>query len=84
MKNLQQIIIDFMGTDRLMHFAFGGWIACLAPTWFYAPVIGLSVGILKEIFDKWIKKSSFDWWDLIATFGGSIVTAIVMLIFAGG
>lgn len=80
MENLQQRITDRIGIDRLLHFAFGGWMACLAPTWHYALLIGLALGLIKEVFDKVIKKSVFDVWDLIATFIGSIMTGLMLFL----
>lgn len=79
MKALQQIITDKVGVDRLLHFAFGGWIACIGSTWIYALIIGFTIGLIKELSDKYIKKSVFDYWDWIATFLGSMVTAICFL-----
>ena len=79
MKNIQQKIIEKVGIDRLLHFAFGGWVACIASEWYYALLIGFIIGLAKELFDKYIKKSRFDWLDLLATFAGSVVTAIGML-----
>lgn len=78
--NLQQKITDKVGVDKLLHFAFGGWVACLAPNWYIALLIGLSIGLLKELSDKYIKKSVFDYWDWVATFLGSTITAIVFIL----
>lgn len=82
MKNIQQIIIKKVGVDRLLHFAFGGWISCLAPTWYYAVVLATTVGFLKElIYDNLIKKSKFDVIDWACTMLGGVVTAIVVFIY---
>lgn len=80
MKDLQNIITTKVGIDRLLHFAFGGWLACLAPNWYVALLIGLLIGLLKELSDKYIKKSVFDYWDWLATFLGSTITAIVFIL----
>lgn len=81
MKNIQQIIIDKIGIDKLLHFAFGGWLACFATTWFYALLIGFCIGLFKELIDKYIRKTIFDYWDWLATFSGSVITAITMIFF---
>lgn len=80
MKDLQNIITTKVGIDRLLHFAFGGWIACLAPNWHIALLIGLFIGLFKELSDKYIKKSVFDYGDWLATFLGSAMTAIYLII----
>lgn len=80
MKDIQNIILKKVGTDRLLHFAFGGWLACLAPNWYYALLVGLLVGLFKELFDKYIKKSVFDFGDWLATFLGSGASAIIIFI----
>lgn len=80
MKNIQQIITDKIGVDKLLHFAFGGWLACLATTWYYALLIGFILGLVKEVSDKYIKKSQFDYWDWAATFAGSVITVLIMII----
>lgn len=78
--DLQNKIINKVGIDRILHFAFGGWLACLAPSWYYALLIVFTIGRLKELSDKYIKKSVFDVWDWVATLAGSAVTAIVYLL----
>lgn len=78
--NIQQKITNKVGVDKLLHFAFGGWIACLAPNWYIALFIGLLIGLLKELSDKYIKKSIFDYWDWLSTFSGSVITACAMVL----
>lgn len=80
MKNLQQIITDKVGIDKILHFVFGGWIACLASNWYIAILIGLSIGLLKEFFDRYVRKSTFDVYDLLATFLGSVATAMYLML----
>lgn len=77
MSNLQMKILNKIGIDRVLHFAFGGWIACLATTWYWAILIALGIGLIKELFyDKWYKKSRFDWIDVLYTVLGGGVTAL--------
>lgn len=77
---MQQWMIKKIGIDRLLHFAFGGWLACLAPNWYIALLIGFVIGLVKELSDRCIKKSKFDIWDLSATFLGSIISALIILL----
>ena len=74
-------ILNKVGIDRVLHFAFGGWIACLAPSWWLALLIAFAIGLFKECFDKIIVKSKFDVLDWLATFLGGCVTAIYLIIF---
>ncbi|HML64633.1 MAG TPA: hypothetical protein PKC55_07380 [Dysgonomonas sp.] len=78
MKDLQITILNKVGIDNVLHFLAGGWIACIAPTWFYALMIGFCIGLIKELYDKYIKKSQFDLYELLSTFFGSVVTAIYL------
>lgn len=78
--DLQQTITNKIGVDKILHFAFGGWLACLAPNWYYALLIGFIVGLGKELFDRYVRKSTFDYIDWFATFSGSILTAIYLMI----
>lgn len=80
MKDLQIIIQNKIGIDNILHFLAGGWAACLAPTWYYALLIGFSIGLLKELSDRFIRKTKFNAIEWLATFLGSGVTAGVMLI----
>lgn len=80
MKDLQMTIIKKIGIDNVLHFLAGGWIACLAPSWYYALLIGFIIGFLKEFSDKFIRKTRFDKVEWLATFLGSVATAMAMLI----
>lgn len=70
-------LIDKIGVDKLLHFAFGGWIASkFMETGI--PIVGVSgilfiafIGIVKEyIFDK---ESGAGWKDIAATMIGGLV-----------
>lgn len=78
--DLQNSIINRIGVDKILHLSLGGWIACLAPVWYWALLIGLLIGLLKELIDKYLRKSTFDYWDWLATFFGSVVTACIMIL----
>ena len=78
--DIQNKIIAKIGIDKVLHFAFGGWLACFGSTWYYALLIGFTIGLAKELFDRYIRKSTFDYIDWVATFFGSILTAIVLLL----
>lgn len=79
MKNndLQLRIFKMIGNDNILHFGYGGWLACLAPTWYWALVIAFTIGLIKELIDKFIRKSKFDYVEWLFTFLGGCVTAIL-------
>lgn len=78
--DIQKKITELCGEDKIMHFLAGGWIASIAPEWYYALLIGFFIGLLKEIIDKFLRKSTFDIWDWMATFSGSIVTSLILIV----
>lgn len=73
-------ILNKIGIDRVLHFAFGGWIACLATTWYWAIFIAFYIGLIKECHDYFARDSSFDLKDWLATTVGGCVTAIVIFV----
>jgi len=76
MKN--KIIHNLKGSDKLLHSMFGNTIfvvAFITAYLFYslwaalAMAIGvvLLVGFTKELYDKYIKRTFIDWWDIVAS-----------------
>lgn len=78
--DIQTKITKVFGEDKIMHFLAGGWLACIATEWHYAMLIGFFIGLLKEVLDKFFRKSTFDIWDWIATFSGSVITALGLIL----
>ena len=75
MKN--KIIQNLKGSDKLLHSMFGNTICVVAFIIAYllyslwialAMAIGvvLLVGFRKELYDKFIKRTFIDWWDIVA------------------
>lgn len=77
--------------DKLVH-----WFTCIAigvltlivTTWTHEPSLALAViniviaGFGKEFYDKHIKKTFFDWWDIAADMAAiPIVVAIYLILF---
>ncbi|ATA83542.1 hypothetical protein [Capnocytophaga sputigena] len=76
MKN--KIIQKLKGSDKLLHSMVGNTIFVVAFITAYllyslwaalAMAIGvvLLVGIAKELYDKYIKRTFIDWWDIVAS-----------------
>jgi len=60
-----------IGLDKITHFGLGYMIADIfefAGLW--ALLIATMVGVMKELFDKYVKHTVFDWFDLACTAGG--------------
>ena len=83
--DLQQQILNKIGVDKLLHNSYGGWITALAFPFFglwEALLIGSIIAVLKEIFDKYIRKTKFDWYDILATESGCMISSLVILIMS--
>lgn len=76
MKN--KIIHNLKGSDKLLHSMFGNIIFVVVFIIAYllyslwaalAMAIGvvLLVGLAKELYDKFIKRTFIDWWDMVAS-----------------
>lgn len=71
-----------MRADLINHILLGFFIATVfqfAGIW--VVLIALFTGILKELSDKYIKKTYFDWKDLICTGTGGFIAWWIMLIY---
>ena len=79
--DLQQQIIKKIGVDILLHNSYGGWITALMFPYvglWKALLVGSVIAVLKEIFDKYFRKTKFDWKDVIATVAGCIMSCIII------
>ena len=64
--------------DKMLHFLVGFFLASLTTVFVHDPTWGILTaivaGFLKECYDKWIKKTRFDYLDWWATgFGGVVL-----------
>jgi len=63
-----------IGLDKITHFGLGYMIADLFEfTGLWALLIATMVGVMKELFDKYVKHTVFDLLDLAFTFGGAFL-----------
>lgn len=74
-----KIINNLKGSDKLLHSKYGNIIFIAI---FFSSLILFSVGkslliaaialgvigLCKELYDKYIKKTFIDWWDIVASF----------------
>ena len=75
-------LLNKIRRDRLYHFICGlliGAFCCLVLKmgfWCFVPV--LFIGFIKEFIDQW-QDGNFDWIDLLATFLGGAIIALMAL-----
>lgn len=76
---MMKVINNLKGSDKLLHSKYGNIIFIVI---FFSALIFLSVGkslliaaimlgsigLCKELYDKYIKKTFIDWWDIVASF----------------
>ena len=76
MKN--KIIQNLKGSDKLLHSIFGNTIFVvvfiiaylLYSLWASISIaigVVLLIGLAKELYDKYIKRTFIDWWDIVAS-----------------
>ena len=76
---MMKVINKLKGSDKFLHSKYGNMIFIAT---FLAAVLFLSmgkslliasmtlgiIGLCKELYDKYIKKTFIDWWDIVASF----------------
>lgn len=76
---MMKVINNLKGSDKLLHSRYGNMIFIAI---FFSSLILFSVGkslliaaimlgiigLCKELYDKYIKKTFIDWWDIVASF----------------
>lgn len=74
-----KVIKNLKGSDKLLHSKYGNMIFIaifLSSLIFFSVmkslliatiVLGI-IGLCKELYDKYIKKTFIDWWDIVASF----------------
>lgn len=80
MKNLQMKIENAIEKDKLMHFCVGLLLAQLIYLSLWFILLPPVIGIMKELFDKYVRSTGFNWWDLLATVLGVVPVLVVFLI----
>lgn len=84
--DLQKLITQKFGSDKILHFLAGGWIGMLPVfihlkyAWLLSLPLAFLIGVLKEVYDLIVRKTGFDLRDVIATSLGGIVSGIIIYI----
>lgn len=69
-------IINIIGLDGLLHFSCCAIIAVCVKLAFgvlAAVVVSLTIGILKEAYDKWTGRGTAEWKDIICDIAGTLI-----------
>ena len=85
---IQEYIMEVMPKyDRLLHFGAGFFIftaSTLLLSYTKSLIILIAIGIIKELIDKYIKKSKFDVIDLLFTILSGLILTILKIIEYNG
>ena len=63
---------EIIAVDKMLHFSFSFMIASLFINPWIAVTAVLVINILKELFDKYIKKTKFDAYDILSGLLGGL------------
>jgi hypothetical protein len=74
-----KVIKNLKGSDKLLHSKYGNMIFIITflitliflpvgKSLLIAAIILGSIGLCKELYDKYYKRTSIDWWDIVASF----------------
>lgn len=78
MKNILKRLLPY---DKLLHLNIGALFVYLFSYLFDNNLVLLggviALGISKELYDKHVKKSEYDWWDVAYTVLGGILIIII-------
>lgn len=66
--------------DKVLHFGIGLLMAQLAYVWIWFLLLPIIFGLAKELYDKYSRKTGFNWWDWIVTTAGVIPVIVVLIL----
>ena len=78
--DFQKKIEDAIQKDKLLHFCVGLLLAQLAYLLWWLIFLPAIVGFTKEVYDKYIRKTGFNWWDILATVLGVVPVLVVIVL----
>lgn len=76
---MMKVMNNLKGSDKLLHSKYGNiiFIAIFLSALIFLPVVKSlliaaillgSIGLCKELYDKYYKGTFIDWWDIVASF----------------
>lgn len=76
---MMKVINNLKGSDKLLHSKYGNMIFIITflstlifltvgKSLLIAAIILGSIGLCKELYDKYYKGTFIDWWDIVASF----------------
>ena len=78
--NLQSKIENAIEKDKLIHFCIGLLLAQLMYFSLWFLLLPVLIGVIKELYDKYVRKTGLNWWDLLATVSGVVPVLVVLML----
>lgn len=78
--DIQRFLLEKIGVDKFLHLSFCGWIVSFIETYKWMIIITIILGLAKELIDRYIRKSVFDYKDMLWTWLGGIITIAIKLL----
>ena len=82
-NNIQNWIESKLEKDKLEHFFIASIlilpISVIWHNWIYTLICAVLMAGLKEGIDKWIRRSEWNWIDIIWTVAGGVVQGIILV-----
>ena len=66
--------------DKLIHFCISLLLSQLAYLCVWFILVPIGVGITKELYDKYVRKTKFNWRDWIVTVAGIIPVMVILIL----
>lgn len=79
--NIQSKIENAIPKDKLFHFCIGLLLAQLAYLSIWFLLLPIIIGTTKELYDKYVRRTGFNWWDWFTTVLGIVPVLIVYFLF---
>lgn len=80
MIDIQNFLINKIGVDKLLHFFVCGWIVSFIDVLIFQIIVTIVLGVGKELIDKFIRKTSIDYKDMLFTWLGGVITIILKVL----
>lgn len=84
---MEKFIYKVFAQDKMLHFFFGTLLTLIGFAIYNKNgyisdifMLPLLVGIVKELFDYFIRKTGFNWWDLLYTNITAIILTLIILL----
>lgn len=77
---MQKKIENAISKDKLLHFCIGLLLAQLGYLSLWFLLLPILIGTIKELYDKYVRETGFNWWDWTVTVAGVIPVIVVLIL----